>query len=232
MWVSDNDSFILGSYDGTISRNRLHNADSILYTNVLAWMSNSWENFPKPWSQDIAADCYILGTKIGLRGLSQESGVPFSTLADWSRYDTPPWPVAAVIDEIADAAAELTTAHLKAWKNQRQLAAWFTEYALIILRCKESGEPIPEPVQKGFYFLMELGGRSPLATFTAALQVAIAGERLAANLDLLAPEVLEKYANKVGLTLVSFDEIYPENPPPHRIEIVALAAAAVSSGKG
>jgi hypothetical protein len=54
-------------------------------------------------------------------------------------------------------------------------------------------------------FLIELAGDCPLEVYSNALHAAIQAERQALNMDLVDPVILEKAANRHGLTLVDLD---------------------------
>jgi hypothetical protein len=204
-------------------------------------------NSPQRWTESECRDRYVQGTRIGLRALALESGVPFNTIGGWSRNAQPTWPeqrqqyqddlttksreksIEAVSTAIADSNTALIESHCSAWSELRGIASEFFDLTLEILDAKAAGNQPSEETQRAFHFLKELGGKAPMSAYSSVLQTAIAGERVAANLDLIDPNILERFANKQGFTLIHYDALHPENPPPQRIEIVALSPAGSAS---
>jgi hypothetical protein len=185
--------------------------------------TNSWDDRAKPWPESVCRDRYVEGDRVGLRQLSEMSGVPFRTLAYWSKNSD--WTkqretfcvtvatkaqrksLERVSDELADRSTELVKAHLKALENQRTISARFFEYVMISLAATERGADPPDKVKKGLDFLIAIAGKAPVSTFATVLQVAIAGEREAAWMNLASPSILERKANELGLMLISAEDL-------------------------
>jgi hypothetical protein len=190
-----------------------------------------WETAKKPWSREICRLRYVQSVyKIGYKPLSIEAEVSYGTLKGWAIADSEDpenrsWPeqrkqfqhelrnsthektLERVSDAIADNNVDLVKLHLEAWEDQRDNAAEFNKALKQHIKCLRKNEQVPEGDFNVFKLLLKLGGKAPVTAYASSLSSAIQGERIAASLDIVRVEVLEREANKHGLSLVDMSAL-------------------------
>lgn len=180
------------------------------------------------WSKEQCRLRYAQGERIGLQALAIESRVPIGTLKRWSSEKPKTWPqqrrqydaevrllthqksVEAVSGAIAQSNEAVIAQHLDMLAMLREIVSVFFKALLLKVRAVEEGTEGSVVNDRLLEFLISLGGRCPLTVYSNALHLAIQGERQALYLDLVDPAILERAANKHGLTLINLD--VPENP--------------------
>jgi hypothetical protein len=180
------------------------------------------------WTKEQCRLRYVQGERIGLKALAVESGVPIGTLKRWSSEKPETWPqqrrqfdtkvrllthqksVEAVSGAITQSNEAVIAEHLEMLAMLREIASFF--FKAVLFKVKEiENDSDPDSVNdKLLEFLKTLGGRVPLQTYSNVLHIAIQGERQALHLDLVDPAILERAANRHGLSLVNLEVV--ENP--------------------
>lgn len=175
---------------------------------------------------------YVEGEAIGLRELSKLSGISFSRLSDWSRRDKidgviQTWPVQrenylcsirsatrqksaeAISDKYAEQNTKAIEQHIDLSSRQRDLAGIFLSAVSTKVNSVTQPDKVSEVALKKADQLIDIfkdvGGRVPLQVCANILGQAIGLERQARHMDLADPAILEKAANRHGLSLVDLD---------------------------
>jgi hypothetical protein len=174
------------------------------------------------WTKEQCCLRYVQGDRIGLQALAIESGVPFGTLKRWAS-EKPTWfqqrrqfnentillsnqkSRERVADAIAQSNEAVIAEHIELLEKLREIASVFLECLWIKVREIMNDAPSDPCNDELFEFLKSLGGRVPLQTYSNVLSIAIHGERQARYLDLADPAILERAANRHGLTLINLD---------------------------
>lgn len=189
--------------------------------------SSNWDNLPKPWTIDQCRDRYVMGTRIGLRLLSQLSGVPFSTIAvasrdsQWGnqrnqfRSKTDGKTIDIVSSQIAGQTAKIFQDHYAAelevfevGKNIVSLAKLYTQS--IRDRFQQLIENTPDDAEVGdqpkgnAYELQAL--TSSLKSAQDTIEGAINGQRRALGLDYSDINYAVSSVRRAGLEVVEKDE--------------------------
>lgn len=182
----------------------------------------------KPWNRETCRLRYVQGDRIGLQALAVESGVPIGTLKRWSSEKPDTWPqqrrqydaevrllthqksIELVSGAIAQSNEAVITEHLEMLAMLREIASIFFKSVMVKIQEIENDSPPDSVNDKLFEFLKSLGGRVPLQTYSNVLHIAIQGERQALYFDLVDPAILERAANRHGLSLVNLEAL--ENP--------------------
>lgn len=197
-------------------------------------MANIGDNESTPWSRETCRRRYVEGDSIGLRPLAKLSGVPLATLSHWSKKDREDsemrsWPeqrrqyqdevksktlqksAEAISDKYAEQNAKALEQHIDLCTRQRNLAGIF----LSAVSTKINEITQPEKVSKSavekadrlIAVFKDVGGRVPMQVCANILGQAIGLERQSRYLDLADPAILEKAANRHGLSLVDLDAV-------------------------
>lgn len=183
----------------------------------------------KTWSKEECRLRYVQGERIGLKALAIESGVPFGSLKRWSSSEKPEtWPqmrkqydaevrllthqksVELVSDAIATSNEAIIAEHLEMLAILREIVSMFLKVVQFKLKEIEDSTEPSVVNDRQLDFLISIAGRCPLTVYSNALHLAIQGERQALHLDLVDPAILEKAANRHGLSLVNLEVV--ENP--------------------
>jgi hypothetical protein len=177
----------------------------------------------KRWTKERCRLRYVQGQRIGLHALAAESGVPLGSLKRWSCAEEVMWPeqrrrfdaevrllshqksIERVSDAIANSNEQAIAQHLELGKTLREITMRFFDAVLSKLKAVETETPDPERNQQLLEFLSSIAGRCPLAVYSNVAHYAVQLERQALYLDFVDPSILEKAANRQGLTLVSLD---------------------------
>lgn len=167
------------------------------------------------WSKEQCRLRYVQGVGLGLKALAIESGVPIGTLKRWSSQKPDTWPQQRrqfdtkvrllthqkSVEAIAQSNEAVIAEHLEMLAMLREIASVFFKALLIKVREIENDtDPVNNELLE---FLKSIGGRVPLQTYANVLHLAIQGERQALYLDLADPAILERAANRHGLSLVN-----------------------------
>lgn len=197
-------------------------------------MSEIGKVIAKPWDRETCRRRYVEGTAIGLRPLAELSGNPFNRLGSWACRDTThpqKWSWAqqrqqytnevrtksiqkstdAISDKYAEQNTKAIEQHIDLSARQRDLAGVF----LSAVSTKVNSVMQPDKVSSAAFqkadklidIFKDVGGRVPLQVCANILGQAIGLERQARYLDLADPAILEKAANRHGLSLVDLDAV-------------------------
>ena len=197
-------------------------------------MAEIGEGIAKPWDRETCRRRYVEGTAIGLRPLAELSGNPFPRLRHWSRKDKTDaqhrsWPEqrAQFINEVRTKSEQKSTEAIsdryaeentKALEQHIDLSARYRDLTgvfLSALSTKVNKITQPDKVSdvavakadKLIAIFKDVGGRVPLQVCANILGQAVSIERQARYLDLADPAILEKAANRHGLSLVDLDAV-------------------------
>jgi hypothetical protein len=175
------------------------------------------------WTREKCRLRYVQGQRIVLHTLAAESGVPIGTLKRWSSDEEVTWlqqrrqydenvrllthqkSIELVSDAIAQSNEAIITEHLELLATLREMVSVFFKAVMSKIKEIEEGTEPSVVNDRLLEFLISLGGRCPLTVYSNALHLAIQGERQALYLDLVDPAILERAANRQGLTLIDLD---------------------------
>lgn len=195
-------------------------------------MSEIGDGEQKPWSRETCRRRYVEGNALGLRGLSKLSGVSFAKLTEWSRKDkldseNRTWPkqreqyqgeirsktfqksAESISDKYAQENTKAVEQHIELSARQRDLAGVFlsavsTKVNSITQPNKVSASSLKK-ADELINIFKDVGGRVPLQVCANILSQAIDIERRSRHLDLADPAIIEKAANRHGLSLIDFE---------------------------
>jgi hypothetical protein len=181
------------------------------------------ENMSKRWSKEQCRRRYVEGDRIGLEDLAIESGVSIATLKRWSCSEEVRWPnqkrrfdtevkllshkksVDRVSGVLAISNEQVIAKHLKIAQTLQNLSNNFLNSVMVKINSILTGVPEPEQNQQLLELLIDIAGRCPLAVYSDMARLAIQIERQALYLDLADPTILERVANRHGLTLIDLE---------------------------
>jgi hypothetical protein len=144
----------------------------------------------KPWTQEECRDRYVRGTKISLKQLAVESGNPYKTINDWSRFDEPKWSMQRksfqaeirlqsdnkILEKTSDRTSDLVVEHLNSYQSARRVVDAYFQWQN---RRIEEVKDIPERLEAELKSIRP----SNINFWLLSLERAINGERLAAGLE-------------------------------------------------
>jgi hypothetical protein len=183
----------------------------------------------KRWDREQCRVRYVEGDRIGLEDLAIESGVPIATLKRWSCSERVTWPnqkrqfdtevkllshkksVDRVSGVLAISNEQVIAKHLKIAQTLQNLSNNFLNSVIVRINSILTGEPEPEENKQMLEFLTSIAGRCPLAVYSDVARLAIQLERQALYLDLADPTILERAANRQGLSLVNLEVMENRN---------------------
>jgi hypothetical protein len=183
----------------------------------------------KTWTKEECRVRYVQGQRIGLYELSVEACVPFGTLKRWTTEKPDTWfqqrrrfeektirltdqkSMELVSDAIAASNEDAIAQHLKTARTLRELSMTFFSAVLTKIEAIETDTPETEQNRQLLAFLTQIAGRCPLAVYSDVARLAIQLERQALYLDLADPTILERAANRQGLSLVNLEVVENRN---------------------
>lgn len=200
-------------------------------------MAEIGDGLEKPWDRETCRRRYVEGSPIGLRPLAKESGIPFGRLVNWSRRDITDaekrsWPdqrqqfvnevrtksqaksSEAISDKYAAENAKALEQHIDLSTRYRDLTGVFLSALSTkvnkVTQPDRVSDAAAEKAEKLIAIFKDVGGRVPLQVCADILGKTVGIERQARYLDLADPAILEKAANRQGLSLVDLDTVNDE----------------------
>ena len=154
-----------------------------------------WDTWQLPWTEDQCRLRYVEGPKIGLRKLSEVSGVSKNTLGYWSSEDnwvdrrgrfwdslqteTQQKTIEKVSDALSDEHAKVLTQHYQAQSQARQLAAvYFATLSKLIADLQKQGATAELMMRH-----LETNRAIAANTWSLILDRAVKGERVAMGIE-------------------------------------------------
>lgn len=155
---------------------------------------------PKPWDYERCKNHYLDNPPISLKAIAELSGVSIAALRDWSKKD----PAGTWAHQRSTPKKSEKSEHLELASELREVARKFLRAVSITL----SRTPDPAALEEARHIINAfgaVGGRVPLQLCSSMITQAIAVEREALHLDLEDPAILERAANRQGLSLIQLE---------------------------